>query len=415
MTILSHLKNNFAFLLRIMNLHHFYLVGINYKKTDATTRGLFAINDSENVLLLNYAKSIGIHQIFVLSTCNRTEVYAIADDPQTIISLLAKHTIGEIDILQDKCYVKQAKEAVQHLFEVGAGLDSQILGDYEIIGQLKNAFKIAKEQSTIDAFLERLFNTTLQASKSIKNNTNLSSGTISVSFAAIQYILSNVENPKEKTFLLIGTGKIGINTCKNILDYIHPKNLLVMNRTNETAQMLSTQIDVEFKQYEQLNEVVNQADVVIVATNSKEFIIKKSDLLNDKKRNFIDLSIPNNIEPSVAGVDKQILVNVDDLSKINDITLSIRKAQVPIALDIIAEHSVEFYDWHQLRKYAPVLKSLKENLNALHEHAFPENDVKPELVTKMVNKVASTIRTNNQPTCFYMQAVQEFISQPIFN
>lgn len=398
-----------------MNLHHFYIVGINYKKTDALTRGLFAINDSENVELLNYAKSIGIQQIFVLSTCNRTEVFAIADEPQTIISLLAKHTTGEIDILQEKCYVKQAKEAVQHLFEVGAGLDSQILGDYEIIGQLKNAFKIAKEQGTIDAFLERLFNTTLQASKSIKNNTELSSGTISVSFAAIQYILSNVENPKEKTFLLIGTGKIGINTCKNILDYIHPKNLWVMNRTNETAQMLSTQIDVEFKQYEQLNEVVNQADVVIVATNSKEFIIKKSDLLNDKKRNFIDLSIPNNIDPSVAGVDKQMLVNVDDLSKINDNTLSIRKAQVPMALDIIAEHSAEFYDWHQLRKYAPVLKSLKENLNALQEHAFPENDVKPELVTKIVNKVASTIRTNNQPTCFYMQAVQEFISQPNFN
>ena len=397
-----------------MNLDHFFLVGINYKKTDASTRGLFAIDDQDNVKLLNDAKHVGMHQIFVLSTCNRIEVYAIADCAKTIISLLSRHTTGDLATLEEKCYIKNAKDAVQHLFEVGAGLDSQILGDYEIIGQLKNAFRIAKEQQTIDAFLERLFNTTLQASKSIKNNTELSSGTISVSFAAIQYLLGNITNTSSKNFLLIGTGKIGVNTCKNILDYIHPKNLWVMNRTDEKAQILSTQINVQFKPYKLLIEAVNEADVVIVATNSKEFIIKNSDLIANKKRNFIDLSIPNNIDPTIINIDEQQLVNVDDLSEINDITLSIRKAQVPIALQIIGEHTAAFYEWHQLRRYAPVLKSLKENLNAMQEQAFPENNVKPELVIKIVNKVASNIRTNNHPTCFYMLAIQEFISQPIF-
>jgi glutamyl-tRNA reductase len=114
-------------------------------------------------------------------------------------------------------------------------------------------------------------------------------------------------------------------------------------------------------------------------------------------------------------VKDQQLVNVDDLSKINDITLAIRKAQVPMALEIISEHTAEFYDWHQLRKYAPVLKSLKENLSAIQEQALPDKMVQPELVSKIVNKVASNIRTNTHPTCFYMQAVQEFIAQPIFN
>ncbi|MDP1842720.1 MAG: glutamyl-tRNA reductase [Sediminibacterium sp.] len=398
-----------------MNLHHFYLVGINYKKTDASTRGLFAIDNQDNVNLLNDAKTFGINQIFVLSTCNRTEVYAIADSADSITALLAKHTAGDLATLKQKCYIKKAKFAVQHLFEVGAGLDSQILGDYEIIGQLKNAFKIAKEQQTIDAFLERLFNTVLQASKLIKNNTELSSGTISVSFAAIQYILGNIEEANSKKILLIGTGKIGVNTCKNILDYIHPKNLWVMNRTNEKAQQLSKQINVEYKSYQDLETRVNEADIIVVATNSKEFIIKENSINNNKIRHFIDMSIPNNIDPAIINTQNQQLVNVDDLSKINDITLSIRKAQVPRALEIITEHSAEFYDWHQLRKYAPVLKSLKENLNALHEQAFPDANVKPELVTKIVNKVAANIRTNNHPTCFYMQAVQDFIDQPIFN
>jgi glutamyl-tRNA reductase len=398
-----------------MNLHHFYLVGINYKKTDVSTRGLFAIDDQDNVNLLNDAKTFGITQIFVLSTCNRTEVYAIADSAQTIMQLIAKHTAGDLATLKQKCYVKNAKDAVQHLFKVGAGLDSQILGDYEIIGQLKNAFRIAKEQQTIDTFLERLFNTVLQASKSIKNNTELSSGTISVSFAAIKYIFGNIEEAHSKNILLVGTGKIGVNTCKNILDYIHPKNLWVMNRTNEKAQSLSTQINVEFKPYQDLDASVNEADVIIVATNSKEFIIKENSINSNKARHFIDMSIPNNIDPAILYTQNQHLVNVDDLSKINDITLSIRKAQIPRALEIITEHFTEFYDWHQLRKYAPVLKSLKENLNALHEQAFPDKSVKPELVAKIVNKVAANIRTNNHPTCFYMQAVQDFIDQPIFN
>ena len=398
-----------------MNLHHFFLLGINYKKTDASTRGLFAIDDNQNVALLQDAKIAGIHQIFVLSTCNRTEVYAVADSPSAIMHLLSKHTAGDFEILQEKCYVKNGKEAVQHLFEVGAGLDSQILGDYEIIGQLKNAFRIAKEQETIDAFLERMFNTALQSSKSIKNNTELSSGTISVSFAAIQYILGHVEHAMSKKFLLIGTGKIGVNTCKNILDYVHPNQLWVMNRTDEKAQILSTQINVQFRPFNDLELAVNEADVVIVATNSKEFIVNFNKINLDKKRHFIDMSIPNNIDPAIKHLTEQYLVNVDDLSKINDITLSIRKAQVPLALKIIQEHTTEFYDWLQLRKYAPILKSLKENLSAIQEQAFPDQDVQTELVTKMVNKVAAKIRTNNQPTCFYMQAVQEFIAQPIFN
>ncbi|MEN9696706.1 MAG: glutamyl-tRNA reductase [Bacteroidota bacterium] len=397
-----------------MNLQHFLLVGINYKKTDASIRGLFAVNDQENICLLNDAKGVGIHQIFVLSTCNRTEVYAIADH-ESILSLLARHTAGNIETLTDKCYIKKGTEAVQHLFEVGAGLDSQILGDYEIIGQLKNAFRIAKEQLTIDAFLERLFNTVLQASKAIKNNTELSSGTISVSFAAIQHILGKVDQPETKSFLLVGTGKIGINTCKNILDYIRPLNLWVMNRTDEKAQILSTQINVQFKPYKDLVNVANEADVVIVATNSKDFIINQSDVTTDKKRFFIDMSIPNNVDPEIVYNKDQYLVNVDDLSKINDVTLSIRKAQIPVALEIIAEHSSEFYDWHQLRKYAPILKSLKENLSAIQEQALPEISNKPELVNKMVNKVATNIRNNTHDTCFYMQAVNEFIAQPIFN
>ena len=400
---------------RQIEIVNFFVVGVNYKKTDATRRSLFAVGEEQYSNILSDAEKIGLTDLFVLSTCNRTEIYGFAENASLLTNLICEHTEGGAELFNEIAYIKKGEEAMQHLFQVGAGLDSQILGDYEIIGQLKNAFRIAKEQQTIDTFLERLFNTVLQSSKSIKNNTELSSGTISVSFAAIKYILGNIEEAHSKNILLVGTGKIGVNTCKNILDYIHPKNLWVMNRTNEKAQSLSTQINVAFKPYQDLETSVNDADVIIVATNSKEFIIKENSINKNKIRHFIDMSIPNNIDPAILYTQNQHLVNVDDLSKINDITLSIRKAQIPRASEIITEHFTEFYDWHQLRKYAPVLKSLKENLNAIHEQAFPDKSVKPELVAKIVNKVAANIRTNNHPTCFYMQAVQDFIDQPIFN
>lgn len=393
-----------------MNLRQFYLVGINYKKSDATIRGLFAINDSNNKVLVEAALKAGVKEIMVLSTCNRTEVYAIANSASQLLDLIASHTNGNRVLLESKSYVKKNEEAIRHLFRVGAGLDSQILGDYEIIGQLKNAFRISKEVKGIGTHLERLFNTVLQASKEIKNTTELSSGTVSVSFAVVQYILQQVSDAASKKFLLIGAGKIGTNTCKNIIDYIHPKQLSIMNRTDEKAIAVSASLQIDTLPYAQLEAAVQEYDIIVVATHSNDYVIKASQLGNASgKKYFIDLSIPNNIEPAIAaGVHE--LVNVDDLSRINDATLQKRRAQVPMALEIIARHMEEFQAWLKLRKYAPVLHSLKNNLLAIDTCLTADKHQQQELINKIVNRTASHIRNNTQPHCFYMKAVQDFIA-----
>lgn len=392
-----------------MNLRHFYLVGINYKKSDAAIRGLFAINDANNQVLVEAALRAGVKEIMVLSTCNRTEVYAIAGSAGQLIDLIASHTNGNRVLLEAKSYVKKNEDAIRHLFKVGAGLDSQILGDYEIIGQLKNAFRLSKEVSGIGTYMERLFNTVLQASKEIKNTTGLSSGTVSVSFAVVQYILQQVPDATAKKFLLIGAGKIGTNTCKNIIDYIHPKQLSIMNRTDEKAVAVSASLQINTLPYSRLLPAVEEYDIIVVATHSNDHIIKASQLGSAGKKYFIDLSIPNNIDPQIAaGVHD--LVNVDDLSKINDATLQKRREQVPMALEIIAMHMEEFQAWLKLRKYAPVLHSLKNNLLAMDAYLTADKCQQQELITKIVNKTASHIRNNTQPHCFYMKAVQDFIA-----
>jgi glutamyl-tRNA reductase len=203
-----------------MDISKFHIAGINYKKSNVATRGQFAIGNEQYAVILEKAVALGINELFILSTCNRTEIYGIAENAHQLVELLCSQTKGDAGEFNEIAYVKQGKKAIQHLFDVSAGLDSQILGDYEIVGQIKAAVKFSKERGFIGTFIDRLVNAVLQSSKAIKNETSISGGTISVSFAAVQYIREKVKNIASKKILLLGTGKIGRNTCKNLVDYL---------------------------------------------------------------------------------------------------------------------------------------------------------------------------------------------------
>ena len=136
------------------DIAQFFVVGINYKKTDAAIRGLFSINNDQYSEVLTIAKEIGLRELFILSTCNRTEVYGFASNAAQLIQLLCTHTEGTRELFEELSYIKNGEQAIRHLFHVGAGLDSQILGDYEIIGQIKSAAKFSKKHSSLVAFME---------------------------------------------------------------------------------------------------------------------------------------------------------------------------------------------------------------------------------------------------------------------
>jgi glutamyl-tRNA reductase len=404
-----------------MHLNQFFVIGINYKKTDATIRGQFAVNADQYNSILQKADAAGINEIFVLSTCNRTEVYALAPDADVLIDLLCSETTGTADTFKELCYIKHGQHAVEHIFSVGAGLDSQILGDYEIVGQMKLAVKFSREKGFIGTFIERLFNTVLQSSKEIKNKTALSGGTVSVSFAAIQFLKQNISDFSDKKIVLLGTGKIGKNTCKNLVDYLHTTNITLINRTEEKAIELAAELKLQTASINELDAQVAAADIIIVATNAEEAVIKKDSLINSNPKILIDLSIPNNIETSVKELDHIILANVDDLSKINDATLQKRIDEVPHAKAIIRKFMGEFYEWNCLRKYAPVLRALKEKLHNIHTcnlflSAFEYDEVPApdsDYIQKVVNNMAIQMRRQHTPGCNYIQAINDYIAQPV--
>src|SRR6478736_8896997 len=154
-----------------MDIHKFCVAGINYKKADAELRSLFAIGDQQYISILNNASSFALNEVFVLSTCNRTEIYGFTENADDLVNLLCLETPGDVQTFIKSAYIKKGIEAIEHIFNVGAGLDSQILGDYEIVGQLKTAVKFSKQHDFIGAHLERLINSVLQSSKQIKNQT----------------------------------------------------------------------------------------------------------------------------------------------------------------------------------------------------------------------------------------------------
>ncbi len=345
----------------------FYAVGLSYKKADAEMRGKFSLDEQAKTNLLHQAKAEGIDSLIVTSTCNRTEIYGFAQHPFQLIKLLCENSQGTVEDFQKVAFVYKNSEAINHMFRVGTGLDSQILGDFEIISQLKIAFVKSKELELANAFLERLVNAVIQASKKIKNETEISSGATSVSFASVQYIFKNVADIASKNILLFGTGKIGRNTCENLVKHTKHEQITLINRTKEKAEKLAKKLDVIVKDYADLQIELQKADVVVVATGAQNPTVDKAILNLKKPLLILDLSIPKNVNENVKDIEGVTLVHMDELSQITDETLENRKKHIPAAEAIIEEIKDEFMAWTKQRKFAPTIHALKAKLNTIKE------------------------------------------------
>lgn len=345
----------------------FYALGLSYKKADASIRGKFSLDAQAKATLLIQAEAEGIESLIVTSTCNRTEIYGFANHPYQLIKLLCANSQGTVEEFQEVAYIYKNQDAISHMFRVGTGLDSQILGDFEIISQIKIAFSQSKSNGLVNSYMERLVNCVIQASKRIKTETEISSGATSVSFASVQYIIKNVKDIANKNILLFGTGKIGRNTCENLVKHTKHEQITLINRTKDKAERLAQKLDLIVKDYADLQLELQKADVVVVATGAQNPTVDK-EILNLKKPLLIlDLSIPRNVNENVRDIEGVTLIHLDHLSQITDETLEKRKLYIPQAEQIIDEIKEEFIAWAKNRKFAPTIHALKEKLNSIKE------------------------------------------------
>ncbi|MCW4451625.1 glutamyl-tRNA reductase [Kaistella sp. BT6-1-3] len=383
------------------NIHktaNFAVLSVSFEKADAETRGKFAFFDENIKNFVGEIHNENLGDAFVVSTCNRTEIYTTSQNYLLIAELYCK-TIG-VSLTEFMQYVNILKheDALNHLFRVAAGLESQIIGDFEIIGQIKNAYhRFKKEKKNSNPFLERAINSAIQISKRIKNETGISNGAASVSYAAVHYILKNQPQISEKNILLLGVGEIGQNTVENLVKHVYKPKVKIANRTSDKAEKIAEKYKIPHIEFENFQEELAQTDILIVATGAQHPIINKTHFPKGKETLVIDLSIPNNVEKNITENTNISLVDVDQLSLHISETMVQRQKEIPKAEGIIKEMTKDFLEWEKKRKLAPnihhfkaVLKNMERNeMHNIHKkHKYVEvTDM--QLSNKMIQKITN--------------------------
>lgn len=411
------------------NLHktsNFAVLSISFEKADAETRGKFAFFDENIKNFVNEIHDENLGDAFVVSTCNRTEIYTTTPNYLLIAELYCK-TIG-VSLTEFMKYVNILKheEALNHLFRVAAGLESQIIGDFEIIGQIKNAYhRFKKEKQNSNPFLERAINSAIQISKRIKNETGISNGAASVSYAAVHYILKNQTQISDKNILLLGVGEIGQNTVENLVKHVYKPKVKIANRSSDKAEKIAEKYKIPHIEFPDFNDELKKTDILIVATGAQHPIINKTHFPNGKETLVIDLSIPNNVEKNITENQNVSLVDVDELSLHISETMIQRQKEIPKAEEIIKEMTKDFLDWEKKRKLAPnihhfkaVLKNMERNeMHNIHrKHKYVDvNDMQlsEKMIQKITNRFAKYIIDNPWKAEEISKLMHEiFVEQP---
>lgn len=387
----------------------FFMIGVSHHTLDLSQREKFSLSETQQAHIIKKYQQTQGNGIFILATCNRTEVYAFGNCPRRIIDLFCLESGIDQETFFNHQILKQNQEAINHLLRVATGLESQILGDFEIIGQLKKAFSFAKNLGATTAFLDRLNALASQASKRVKNETDLSSGTCSVAYAAVQQLkiyIQEHESLQKPKIVLIGTGKIGRIASANLAKYIDNDDITLLNRSNAKAEKIAKELKLKAAPYQNLSEELSAADIVLVATGAPTATVGEKHFQSEKKRLIIDLSVPRNVEHSLGEKQDITLVDVDQLSEIMKANREGREEAIPQAIAIIEEMQAEFNQWLESRKVAPTLKAVnskmaqwkeKEVFNFLKKNpgcsAEEVNALADKLIHKITGQIAKQLRS----------------------
>ena len=397
-------------------LNRLCVAGINHCKANTSIRGLFAVDDRCYELILRKAKELGLKSTIVLSTCNRIEIYGYVHDINILIDLLTSYTHGSREEFLRHAYLKSGESALQHLYHVATGLDSQILGDHEILGQLKRSVECARRHGAIGPIMDRTLNYVIQASKKVKKHTSLSSGTVSVSYAVVE-LLEETPEILNKKVLLIGAGKIGKSVCKNLKDHLKVNSIKILNRTEEAARELADNLNLDHASFETLPQAVKESDVIILCTNAESPIILPQHISADcPHKLIIDLSVPVNVHSDIRKLKRIRVIDVDEISTaILDKTLAMRKAEIPKANDIIDEHKNRFWEWLLNYKDALHLRFWKKQLNKLNDSGTTESlgevekNFNIKYIQKAINRLATELREQDEKGCLMIKSVNEYL------
>lgn len=383
--------------------NQFKLVSLSYKNAPLEVRELVSYDEKLSKKLLKELEEIEeITEVLVVSTCNRTEVYYSSPINQfdQIVSLIGKgKEIAAID--EYKQYfidVSEHTAAVQHLFDVSIGLEAQVVGDLQIINQIKHSYQWAADENVVGPFLHRLLHTIFFTNKRVVQETSFRDGAASVSYATvelIQELTSAIDVPK---ILVLGLGEIGEDVARN-LEHITEKEVWICNRSIEKAHALAAELDYQVIPFDRYKQGAADADVIISSVRTDEPLLTKAMFEQDElisHKYLFDLSIPRSIEPDIEDVNGLLLYNIDGIQNKATAALEKRMASIPEVRSIITESIDDFGNWSKEMEVSPVINKLKNALEEIRmtemsRHTKKINQKESELIDMVTKNIMQKI------------------------
>ena len=391
-----------------------YLVGLNYKTAPVEVRERFALTDPQvlekGVVPLDGA----IRECVILSTCNRVELLAVARDPDCGDSLLehwARARGETAAALKPYVYLHKHADAVRHLFAVASSLDSMVLGEPQILGQLKDAYRAALQNNTSGVILNRLLHKAFSVAKRVRTETAIASSAVSISYAAVELARKIFDDMRETQAMLIGAGEMAELAATHLVN-AGIASIRVANRTHERAVQLAAQYGGEAVAFDELPRHLAQVDIVISSTGAHEPIIRARDMREvlRKRRNkpmfFIDIAVPRDIDPDVNGLDNVYLYDIDDLKEVVEENLAGRREEAARARIIVAEETEIFCSWLKSLDLQPTIVDLirkgesiaQAELERSLKRLGPLPEESREILTAMLSSVVKKL--NHEPIMF---------------
>jgi glutamyl-tRNA reductase len=349
-------------------------VGCNFRQTPVALRERLAFDGARLVAALHEISARYGCEVVILSTCNRVELYLGSITPLGLDGELLAEFVSEfhrvpLDELRSCLYEHHLSAAVQHLFRVSASLDSMIVGEAQIAGQVKKAYELAQQQATVGPLLHALFQHARQVARRVRTETGISKGHVSVSSAAVDYVRQVFSRFDDKNILVIGAGKMGELTLRH-LRQLEPRRILVTNRSPEKADAIARACHGTAVPWEKLDEALASADIVLSTTGAPEPIMTRARYESAIARRtggplvILDIAVPRDFDPRIHDGDRTCLFNIDDLKRIREATLQDRLKHVPLAEAIVEQERQRFFrDWVR-RRNAPIIARLIQECEA---------------------------------------------------
>ena len=385
------------------------LVGVNHKTTPVEIREKLAFTKGkieESVDRLFNFPDIIEHTI--LSTCNRVEIYARANSQDSAIKSIKQficdfHQLSLVE-LEDHFYSYSNKEAVEHLFRVSSSLDSMILGEAQILGQVKEAYSLAKDLRSTGLVLNQLFEKAFSIAKKVREETGIAERSVSISSAAVELAQKIFDDLENHTVMLVGTGEMAELAAKHLISY-GVKTVYVTSRTYERAANLARMLNGSALDFEAFKNELHRADIVITSTSAPNFIIKKEIVekaIHERKNKpifFIDIAVPRDIEPDVNDLENVYLYDIDDLQVVVSANIKEREKEAKNAMNFISQEVTKFNNWVgaldavptivEIRKKAENIRKqeIEKTLKKISHLSEDEKQLLRQMSSSMINKI----------------------------